>query len=352
MPTPQLLKHLLEAPGPSGHETAPARVWRDAASQFAVEVRSDVMGSSMARVPGTAAGPTLALVGHIDEIGLHITHIDEDGCLRFDKVGGWDPVQLVGQRVHILARRGGVIGVIGRKPGHLLTREELGKAPEVSGLRIDIGATDAGDAAASVRIGDAAVIDVKPVEMLNDRLVSRALDNRIGAFIVAEAARLIAEQGGAPGDVWAVASAQEEIGLNGSRTSTAALAPDVVVVVDTTPATDQLGVELRSLAEHKLGTGPVIARGITLHPVLSDLLLDTAERLEMPATVESLGASTGSDADAVHISLAGVPTALVSITIRYMHSPVEMAAISDIEDAARLLAEFARRLDPQLDLRR
>jgi putative aminopeptidase FrvX len=352
MSIPPLLNRLLHAAGPSGHESDPARIWRESVGAFSSDVRWDTLGSSMARVPGPHGGPTLALVGHIDEIGLHITHITEDGFLRFDKVGGWDPIQLVGQRVRILTRAGELTGVIGRPPVHLLSAEVAEKAPKITDLRIDIGARDAPDAGSLVRIGDAAVVDVGPIEMPNGRVVSRALDNRIGAYVVAEAARLIAQDGGAPGDVWAVASAQEEIGLNGARTSAFALEPDLAVVVDTTPATDQPGVELNALAEHPIGAGPVIARGITLHPGLADLLLDTAERLEMPCVVESLGASTGSDADAVHLSHAGIPTALVSVTIRYMHSPVEMAAIADIENAAQLIAAFAKRVDTSLELRR
>jgi putative aminopeptidase FrvX len=352
VPIPPLLSGLLETPGPSGHESGPARVWRQAVADFAAEVRTDVMGSTAARVPGTADGLTLALIGHIDEIGLHVTHITADGFLRFDKVGGWDPMQLVGQRVRILARTGAVVGVIGRQPVHLLQGEEAESAPKITDLRIDIAATDADDAGAVVRVGDVAVIDVEPVEMAHDRVVARALDNRIGAFVVAEAARLIAAQGGAPGDVWAVASAQEEIGLNGARTSTFGLAPDLVIVVDTTPATDSPGADLGALNDHVLGAGPVVARGISLHPALSELLLDSAEAHDIAVTVESLGAQTGSDADSVHISRAGVPTALVSVTIRYMHSPVEMASIADIQNAAALIAAFAQRLDPALDLRR
>ena len=352
MSIPPLLNSLLHAAGPSGHESEPAQIWREAVSSFSDDVRSDVLGSSMVRVPGTGDGPSLALIGHIDEIGLHITHITDDGFLRFDRVGGWDPVQLVGQRVRILTRTGERAGIIGRQPVHLLVGEAKEKAPKLTDLRIDVGARDGDDARTLVRIGDVAVVDVGPLEMPNERIVARALDNRIGAYVVAEAARLIAERGGASGDVWAVASAQEEIGLNGARTSAFGLAPDLAVAVDTTPATDQPGVELGDMTDHKLGAGPVIARGITLHPVLTDLLLDTAERLEMPIVLESLGSGTGSDADAVHLSRAGVPTALVSVTIRYMHSPVEMAALADIQNAAELLAGFAARLDASLDLRR
>ena len=180
----------------------------------------------MARVPGTAGGPTLAIVGHIDEIGLHVSHIDDDGYLRFGEVGGWDPVVLVGQRVRLRDPRRRVIGVIGRKPIHLLKDEDRKKVPELKDLHIDIGAKDADEARELVRIGDVGVIDGEPVELPNDRLVSRSLDNRVGCYVAAEAARLVAEAGGAPGDVLALAVVQEETTFAGSRTSAFALEPD------------------------------------------------------------------------------------------------------------------------------
>ncbi len=338
--------NLLRAPGPSGHESAPAKVWRDYCATFAAEVGGDRVGSSYARVPGTAAGLSVAVVGHIDEIGLHISHIDDDGYLRFGQVGGWDASVLIGQRVRIRTREGDVPGVIGRKPIHLLKDEDRRKVPELKELHIDIGAKDAEEAGKLVRIGDVGVIDAEPTEFRHDRIVSRSLDNRVGCYVAADSARLVAESGGAPGDVLALAVTQEETTFAGSRTSAFAHNPDVAIVVDLTFATDQPGIELGAITRHPLDSGPVIARGTSLHPVVFEHLYEAAEAESIPYTLESLGKGTGTDADAIHLSRAGIPTGLVSIPCRYMHSPVEMVSLADIDAAARLIAAFAKRLEP------
>jgi putative aminopeptidase FrvX len=346
MSTPEFLMALLRAPGPSGHESSPAKVWREYCSSFAKEVGGDRVGSSYARVPGTSGGLTVAVVGHIDEIGLHISHIDDDGYLRFGQVGGWDAGVLIGQRVRIHTRQGDVPGVIGRKPIHLLKDEDRRKVPETKELHIDIGARDADEAHQLVRIGDWAVIDAEPVEYRHDRVVSRSLDNRVGCYVAAEAARLVAQDSGAPGDVLALAVTQEETTFAGARTSAFAHDPDVAVVVDLTFATDQPGIELGPITKHPLDSGPVIARGTSLHPLVFERLYETGEADGIPFTLESLGKGTGTDADAIHLSRAGIPTGLVSIPCRYMHSPVEMVSLADIDAAARLIASFATRLEP------
>ncbi len=335
---------LLSATGTSGQESGPARVWREGCSAWADEVGGDVVGSSFARVCGNASGRSLTVVGHIDEIGVHVTHIDDGGFLRFGEVGGWDPIVLVGQRVVIASRNGPITGVIARKPIHLMKGDERKQMPEIKDLHIDIGAQDADEARERIRIGDAAVIDVAPVELPGDRIVSRALDNRVGCFVAAEAARIVSERHRAPGDITALAVAQEETSFGGSRTSAFAHGPDVAIVVDVTFATDQPGVELGQITKHELGSGPVIARGTTLHPLVFELLHEAGEAAGIPFTIESLGRATGTDADAFHLSRAGVPTGLVTIPLRYMHSPVEMVSLSDVEAAARLIAEFALRL--------
>jgi endoglucanase len=352
VPIPELLRNLITAPGPSGHESDPARVWREWCRGFADEVGGDNVGSSFARVKGTAGGPTLAIIGHIDEIGLHVSHIDDDGYLRFGEVGGWDALVLVGQRVRVATRRGQIIGVIGRKPIHLIRGPDREKGVAIKDLHIDIGARDGDEARELVRIGDVAVIDAEPVELPNGRVVSRSLDNRIGCYVAAEAARQVHADGGAPGDVLALAVVQEETSFAGARTSAFGLEPDVAIVVDVTHATDQPGVELGPITRHKLGSGAVVARGTSLHPLVSELLHDIAEEHEMSFTVESLGRGTGTDADAVHSSRTGVPTGLVSVPLRYMHSPVELVSISDIEVAAELIAAFARRLEPGMSFER
>lgn len=352
MPTPELLMRLLSAPGPSGHETTPARVWREYCSSFATEVGADRVGSSFARVAGSAGGPTLAVVGHIDEIGLHVSHIEDDGYLRFGQVGGWDAGVLIGQRVRLRTRDGDVPGVIGRKPIHLLKDEDRKKIPEIKELHIDIGAKDGEEARGLVRIGDVAVIDAEPVEFRHQRIVSRSLDNRVGCYVAAEAARLVAEAGGAPGDVLAMAVTQEETSFAGAHTSAFVHNPDLAVVVDLTFATDQPGVELGPMTKHPLDSGPVLARGTSLHPLVFERLYEAGEAEGIGFTLESLGKGTGTDADAIHLARAGIPTGLVSVPCRYMHSPVEMVSTADIDAAARLIAAFARRLEPGMSFER
>jgi putative aminopeptidase FrvX len=352
VPAPQTLLALLSAPGPSGYEQAPAAVFREAAGAFA-EVTYDSVGSTVAKVPGTGGGRSLAVVGHIDEIGLIVHHIDDNGFLWFTGVGGWDPVILVGQRIEVATREGPVLGVVGKKPIHLLKgEEERKKVPELKQLHIDIGARDGDEARSRVRIGDVAVIAGEPRELPNRRLVSRSLDNRLGCFVALEAARLVAEAGGAPGDVYAAAVAQEEITFAGARTTAYSLRPDVAIAVDVTFATDAPGTEEKELGRHKFGSGPVLTRGSTLDPEVFELLHSTAEAEGIPFTVSASARATGTDADAIHISRAGVPTAAVSIPLRYMHSPVEMVQLDDVEHTARLLAAFAGRLEPGTDFRR
>ena len=343
MALPDLLRSLLTAPGPSGYETAPAAVWREAAEKFA-EVSGDTLGSSVARVRSTGDGPRLAVVGHIDEIGLIVTHVDDEGFLHFIGVGGWDAQILVGQRVEVATRAGALPGVIGKKPIHLLKEDDRKKVAEIKDLHIDVGAADGDEARDLVRIGDVAVIAGEPVEMPNRRVASRSLDNRLGAYVALEAARLVAEAGGAPGEVVAVAPVQEEITFAGARTTAFALDPQVAIVVDVTHATDAPGIEVRELGKHELGSGPVVERGSIIAPRVFELLHDAAEANDIPFTVAASARSTGTDADAVHISRAGVPTGVVSIPLRYMHSPVEMVQLDDVEACASLLAEFARAL--------
>ncbi|HEY4279389.1 MAG TPA: M42 family metallopeptidase [Conexibacter sp.] len=351
MPTPDLLRQLLTTPGPSGYETPVATVWRDAARAFA-EVSADTVGSSVARVKGTAGGPLTAVIGHIDEIGVIVTHIDDEGFLRFEGVGGWDPIVLVGQRVALSTKGGDVVGVIGKKPIHLMKAEDRRSVPELKDLHIDIGAKDGDDARERVRVGDVAVIAGEPIELPNGRLVSRSMDNRLGAFTAFEVARLVADAGGAPGDVAAVAAVQEETNLVGSRTSVFALQPDVAIVVDVTFATDQPGVSLGELTRQPFGSGPSITRGSMTHPVVTDLLIETAEAEEIPYTLSAAGRATGTDADVVHMTRGGIPTAVVSIPLRYMHSPVEMVEVEDVHRTARLIAAFAQRLTAETSLLR
>lgn len=349
MPLDPILRALLTSPGPSGYEEAPAAVWRDAAAGFS-EVRTDGLGSSFGRVAGTASGLSVAIMGHIDEIGLLITHIGETGFVHFRAIGSWDPEVLVSQRVEILTQDGPLVGVVGKKPIHL-SREERGKGPlELKDLHIDIGARDRQEAGALVEIGDVAVIAGDPVLLRNGRLSGRGLDNRLGAYVALEALRLVAEQGGAPGDVIAVATAQEEITHAGARIAAYDLRPDVAIVVDVTHETSAPDIDVRRLGEHAFGSGPAITRSSTLHPAVFRLLRAAAEAEGIPFTVNASGTPTLTDADDVHDVRRGIPTAVVSIPLRYMHTSVETAQLDDVENAARLLAAFCLRLEPGTEL--
>ena len=351
MAVPPVLRSLLTAPGPSGYESAPSAVWREAASRFA-DVSGDTLGSSVARVRGTGGGPLLAVVGHIDEIGLIVTHIDDSGFVFFRGVGGWSGEVLRGQRVEILTREGSIPGVVERARQRLRAGQEAQRT-ELQDLHIDIGAGDGDDAKRLVRNGDVAVIAAEPVELPNGRAASRSMDNRLGAYIALEAARLVAEAGGAPGDIAAVAAVQEEVGdFGGARTVTFALEPAIAIAVDVTHSTDVPGGDPKIEGEHGLGSGPAISRGSTINPRVFDLLVEAAEAEGIPYTIEVSAGTTNTDMDAMHLSRAGVATGLVSIPLRYMHTPTEIVDLADVEKCARLIAAFAVRLDPHASFAR
>jgi endoglucanase len=346
---PDLLRTLLETPGPTGSEAAAAAVWREAAQEFA-EVTGDAVGNSMARIGGTGGGPLLALFGHLDEIGVTVTHADERGNLAFRGLGGWNPQVLLGQRVEILTRDGRVPGVIAAKRPPRSKRDEK-KPVEIEELHIDIGARDAEDAWSAVRPGDPAVLAAgRPVELRNGRIASRALDNRLGAYIVLETARRVAEAGGAPGEVVAVASVAEEAGdFMGARAASFALAPAVAIAVDVTWASDVPGGDPKEYGEQKLSDGAAIMRGPGVAPRLFDLLVETAEAEGITHCIEVSTGRSHTDADAVTVSRAGVPTGVVSIPLRHMHTPGEICDLADVEACIALIAAFAGRLGPDTD---
>jgi putative aminopeptidase FrvX len=352
MPVPDLLRRLLTAPGPSGYEAAASAVWREAASSFA-EVSGDALGSSVARVAGTGGGPTLAVLGHIDEIGLMVTHADEHGFLSFLGVGGWRAEVLLGQRVELLTRAGPVPGVVGRKWRRPLRRGEEFPRLELEELHVDIGAGSADEALGLVQIGDVAVIAGEPVELAGSRFASRSLDNRIGAYVALEAARLVAEAGGSPGDFAAVAAVQEEVGdFGGARTTVFALEPQVALAVDITGATDVPDGDPKLDGEAKLGRGPIVNRGSTISPKVFELLVETAEAEGIQYAVNVSAGDTHTDMDAAYASRGGTATGLISIPMRYLHTPTEVAALEDVDAAIRLVAAFAQRLGPELDFTR
>jgi len=341
MPIPDVLRSLLTTAGPSGYETAAAAVFADASRAFTDRVEIDGVGSVTATVPGKAGGPSVVLAGHIDEIGLIVTHITDEGFIHFSGVGGWDPLVLISQRVEISTKNGRVAGVLGRKPIHLETPHDRRKQnPEIHELHIDIGAKDGDAARGLVRIGDVAVIAGDPVELQDRRIAGRSMDNRLGCYIALQAARLVAEAGGAAGDVIALAAVQEEITGTGARTTAHRLNPDAVIIVDVAHATCAPGVDERRQGKHHLGSGPVIQRGSILHPALTEALIETGGSSEIPHTLAASGDITSTDADMVHFEREGIATALVGVPVRYMHSPVELVDLADVEQCAKLLAAF------------
>ncbi|HUK20275.1 MAG TPA: M42 family metallopeptidase [Gemmatimonadales bacterium] len=342
------LKHLLDTPGPSGFETAPARAWREEVKKFADEVTADVHGNSVGAINPNGK-PRLMLAGHIDEIGLQVTHIDDDGYLFFAGIGGWDPQVLVGQRVVLSGKKSPVQGVIGKQAVHLMKREDMDKVSKITDLWIDIGAANKAEALERVRVGDAGVLDAHVQEFPNGRIVSRSIDNRIGAYVVSEALRLLAANRPKHAAVFAVATTREEIAWQGggARTSAVGIDPQVALVVDVTHATDFPGAEKKRVGDHKLGTGPVLSRGSAVNHAVFDLLVECAEAEQIPYTIQAAPHDTGTDADAIYNALKGIPTGLVSVPNRYMHSPNEMVALEDLQRAARLCAAFARRLTPE-----
>lgn len=340
---PDVLRTLLTTPGPSGFVEEATAAFAAACEPLATSVATDDHGSTVARLEG-GAGPSVAVMGHIDEIGLIVTHVDDGGFLWFTQIGGWDPQILVGQRVQVLTRDGVLPGVAGRKPIHLLGDDERKAAPKLKDLHIDIGAADGDEARSKVRVGDVAVIAAEPVQLPNGRVVSRSLDNRVGCFVAYETLRLLAaDDGAAPGDMLAVAVNHEETNFGGATQTTFALQPDVALVIDVTHETGAPGVSENENGRHLFGSGPAIFRAATLSRRVFDGLVDAAEADGIPYTIEATGRATGTDADAVVKSRAGVATASIGIPCRYMHSAVEMVALEDVLNAARLCAAFIRR---------
>jgi endoglucanase len=342
------LKTLLDTPGPSGYEAAPARAWRAEAETFAT-VRKDIAGNSLATVAGSG-GPTILLAGHIDEIGVIVTWIDEQGFAYIEPIGGWDPQVLIGQRLRFLGRQGEVYGVVGKKPIHLMKPEEREKVTKFPDMWVDIGARSRAEAEERLHVGDAGVIDARALDFPNGRIVSRSIDDRIGAFVVLEALRRYAQRPGAA-TVIAAATTQEEIGYQGGGARVAAQATDatMAIAVDVTFATDHPGADKKEVGEHTLGGGPVITRGSITHPGVVRMLREAADDLRIPYTLHASGRFTSTDADAMHLARSGVATALVSIPNRYMHSPNEMVALDDLDRAAELLAEVCRRVYADTD---
>lgn len=340
------LAHLLTTPSPTGFEAKGQRVWWDYVARFADNVESDAYGDVYATINPNGS-PTVMLTGHADEIGFMINHISESGFLYYRPIGGVDPALVRGRRVIIHNERGPVRGVTGAVPVHLQEREGDHPAPKHHEIFIDIGATSREAAQALVRVGDA-VTYVDDFELLRDDVaVARAFDNRVGTFAAAEGLRLVAEnRNRLQARVVAVSTVMEEVGGHGAAMAAYRVCPDVAVVMDVTHATDAPGLSKERHGDVKMGKGPVIAHGAGVHPVVRRRIEEVASAHEIAIQYEAAPNRSGTDLDSIFLSRTGVPTGLISLPNRYMHTSVEMIRLSDLEQVSRLMGEFA------LDVRR
>jgi endoglucanase len=342
-------KQLLETPSPSGFEQPLQAVVREYAASFADEITTDLHGNLIAvRNPG--APIKVMLAGHADQIGFLVQYIDAEGFIWVQPIGGWDPQIALGQRMTIWSKSGPILGVISRKPIHLLTEEERKQVTKLKDLWIDIGAKNKEDAAQLVRVGDPITPYLGYHPLLNGLACSPAMDNKCGVWVAFEALRRASARR-LNCSFYAVATVQEEIGLRGATTSTYGIHPTVGIAIDVTHATDCPTIDKKQEGDVSLGKGPVIYRGPNMNPVVVDRLISTAHDHEIPFQMAANGRATPTDANAIQLSRGGVAAGLVSIPNRYMHSPVEMIALSDIDRAADLLANFATGLDGQENFR-
>jgi endoglucanase len=334
------LRTLVNTPSPVGHETRGQRVWLDYAGKFADETFSDAYGNCVA-VLNKGGSPRIMLAGHADEIAMSVNYINDEGFLYVRKMGGIDAAITKAQRVTIHTRSGPVRGVVGNVAIHLTARDGEAKPPKIHELFIDIGVSKKADAEKLVRIGDPITL-VDEFELLRNHLaVARAFDNRIGTWSVAEALRLLSESGSRlRPEVCAVSNVQEEVGLLGARQIAYSLHPDIALVVDVTHATDYPTVSKAQHGDIKIGGGPALTHGGCNHPDVVARLEAVAKQKKIPLQHEAISSTSGTDTDAIFWTRGGIASALISLPNRYMHSPVELVSLKDLEQIPQLLAAF------------
>ncbi|HEY1790939.1 MAG TPA: M42 family metallopeptidase [Verrucomicrobiae bacterium] len=335
------LKTLVNTPSPVGHEAKGQRVWMDYAAQFADTTYSDSYGNCVA-VLNQGGSPRLMLAGHADEIALTVNYIDSDGFIYVRKMGGVDAAITKAQRIVIHTRNGPVKGVVGNVAPHLTKGDESPKPPKIHDLFIDIGVRNAKEARKLIQIGDPITLSDEFDLLQGDLAVARAFDNRIGTFAVAETLRLLGGlKGKLKAEVCAVSNIQEEVGLLGARQIAYSLKPDVALVVDVTHATDYPTISKTQHGDIKIGAGPTITHGGSSHPEVVLRIEQVAKSKKIPLQHEAMSSSSGTDADAIFWTRGGIPSALISLPNRYMHSPVELVSLKDLEMIPELMAAFA-----------
>jgi endoglucanase len=350
------LKSLLETPIPSGFERPIQDVVRGWARAYADEVRTDRHGNVLAiRHPSyeeAAASGTrplrIMLAGHCDQIGLMVQHIDDNGFLYVQPIGGWDMQILLGQNLTVWAAQGPINGVLSRRAPHLMTPEERNKVPQFTDVWVDIGARDRKEAEQLVTPGDPVTVTLGYRPLRNGLASAPAMDDKVGLWTVMEALRLMH---GKPlnASVYCVSTVQEEVGLRGATTSAYGVHPTVGIAVDVCHATDTPGNDKKQLGDVKLGAGPVLFRGPNISPRVVEGLQAAAKRRDIPVQVRGAPRATGTDANVIQLTRSGVATGLIGIPNRYMHSPVEVVCLEDLDRAAQLLADFCLAATPQMD---
>jgi len=343
----EFLREMIELPSPSGYEQPVQRVVRKRMSTFADEVKTDVHGNVCGSL-NAKAPLRVMLAGHADEIGLMVTHIDGEGFVYFAVVGGIDQSLLPGSRVEIHTSGGVVPGVIGKKAIHLMDAKERDAVPKAKDLWIDIGARSEKEAAKAVAVGDVATIVSSFQILRNDIAVARGFDDRIGAFIVTETLVALSRKKPKVG-VFSVSTVQEEIGLRGATTSAFSVDPHAGIAVDVGFASDFPGADKKQLGTVKLGDGPLLHRGANINPVLGEHLTSVARKKRIPYQMSAEPRATGTDANAIQLTRGGVAAALLSVPNRYMHTPVELVSLKDVENSVRLLTEAILAMSPKMD---
>jgi putative aminopeptidase FrvX len=343
----EFLKRLLITPSPSGFESAGQKVWCDYARQYADEVRTDAYGNALAVLNGEG-DPKIMFDGHADELGLMIKYIDDKGFLYVQRIGGIDPALVRGQRVNIHTAKGIVKGVMGATAIHLLPREGEKKAPKWPELFIDIGAVDGKDARKRIRVGDTATFDVGFDQLDKNIAISRAFDNRVGTWCAIEGLRLVREARDKGKkiacSIYACSSVQEEVGGAGAAMNVANIKPDAAIVIDVTHATDSPGIDMKEHGEVKLGEGPTLSIGRENHPALNEHIVAAAKEKRIALQFETFGISGGTNALVIYNKNGGVPSSVLGLPNRYMHTTVELIDLRDLQRIADLLAASALRL--------
>lgn len=345
------LADLITAPSPSGNEKAAAERFRAYVGPYVHTVSTDVHGNTTA-VINPAAKTKIMLSGHMDEIGFIVHHIGTDGLLHFSAVGGNDAPVPIGQQVWVHGRER-LPGAVGRKAIHLMSPSELKKAPELSELWIDIGASSREEAEKVVSLGDYVTYQHEFRRLLGDRITGRALDNKVGLFIVSEALRILSTEGGLHPEVGvhALGSVQEEIGSRGARSAAARIGAVTGLAVDMEQATDYRGADPVRHGTLTLGKGASISCGPNTNPVVLEKLIDAAKVDQIAYQLIVAASTTPTDEKAMQIAAGGMATGLVGVPLRYMHTPCEVISLADVENCSRLVAGFCRRVAPEDDFR-